>query len=101
MYKRQALNAALSQAKAILDNPEISVDQQDVVDLAVDSLTNAVSGLEKSNVAENTASSTENESKDNTVNSNTPVKTGDAIPIAGAAILFVASAIILFSRKKK
>ena len=96
-----ALNAALSQAKAILDNPEISVDQQDIVDLAVDSLTNAVSGLEKSNVAENIASSTENENNDNTVNSNTPVKTGDAIPMAGATILFVASATILFSRKKK
>ena len=58
-----ALNAALSRAKSILDNPELSVDQQNVVDHAVDSLAKAVNGLEKSNTTETTASSTQNQPK--------------------------------------
>ena len=96
------LEAALKDANAVLANENATQEEVDVavqsVQAAMDSLV-AVEGTEtETPTTDNNATQTGQESTTTKANA---AKTGDIAPIAGMAVLAVAGAAILITRKKK
>ena len=96
------LTAAVNNAKAVMENENATQEEVDIavqsVQAAMDSLV-AVEGTEiETPTTDNNATQTGQESTTTKANA---AKTGDIAPIAGIAVLAVAGAAILITRKKK
>ena len=94
-----AFNAALSDAKAALDNPALSTDEQDTVDNAVNALSKAIAGLTNANGSPANLAVNGDGSITGATGS---AKTGDTAPVALAtATLLLAGAAVVVKRKKR
>ncbi|PWM98871.1 MAG: hypothetical protein DBX37_05925, partial [Massilioclostridium sp.] len=95
------LEAAVNEAKAVLENENATQEEVDAavqsVQAAMDSLV-AVEGMETETPSDNNATQT---GQGNTTTKANAAKTGDFAPIAGVVMLAVAGTAVLLSRKKK
>ena len=85
------LNAAIQEAKTVLQDENLSKEDQSVVDTQVENLIAAAASLEKQDSPVAMASNTVEKA----------ASTGDVAPIAGIALLALAGTAIIALRKRK